>query len=229
MPGSKHIYLGLFTSEREAAKARLRLPSPQSALLHTPTRLVSSMHACMHARAQAYDRSLVRLRGSVAATNFALSDYRADLADYHRMQQVRSKTVSQQVVSWTSHVYWQMHVSEACALVQVCTACTPRLTCLVLCCARRGCCRPTARRQRRPWPAGRSSSSGSSTGRRGPLQMQRRGLRALSQVLPSSSEIAEAVQLPITREVSVIGRCRLDATYFGSCCSTVEVCERCRV
>ncbi|BDA41853.1 probable AP2-like ethylene-responsive transcription factor PLT2 at C-terminar half [Coccomyxa sp. Obi] len=55
VPGSKHIYLGLFTGEREAAKA--------------------------------YDRALVRLRGTAAATNFALSDYRADLADYHKMQQ----------------------------------------------------------------------------------------------------------------------------------------------
>ena len=38
---------------------------------------------------QAYDRSLVRLRGNAAATNFSLSDYRADLADYYKMQQVR--------------------------------------------------------------------------------------------------------------------------------------------
>ena len=38
--------------------------------------------------AQAYDRALVRLRGTAAATNFALSDYRADLAAYHKMQQV---------------------------------------------------------------------------------------------------------------------------------------------
>jgi hypothetical protein len=30
----------------------------------------------------------VRLRGTAAATNFALSDYRADLAEYHKMQQV---------------------------------------------------------------------------------------------------------------------------------------------
>ena len=37
---------------------------------------------------QAYDRALVRLRGIAAATNFALSDYRSDLADYHKMQQV---------------------------------------------------------------------------------------------------------------------------------------------
>jgi hypothetical protein len=37
---------------------------------------------------QAYDRALVRLRGTAAATNFALSDYRSDLADYHKMQQV---------------------------------------------------------------------------------------------------------------------------------------------
>ena len=39
--------------------------------------------------AQAYDRALVRLRGTAAATNFALSDYRTDLAAYHKMQQVR--------------------------------------------------------------------------------------------------------------------------------------------
>ena len=40
---------------------------------------------------QAYDRSLVRLRGTLAATNFALSDYRVDLADYHKMQQVHEQ------------------------------------------------------------------------------------------------------------------------------------------
>lgn len=40
---------------------------------------------------QAYDRSLVRLRGNAAATNFSLSDYRAELADYYKMQQVSSK------------------------------------------------------------------------------------------------------------------------------------------
>lgn len=57
IPGSKHIYLGLFNLEKEAA--------------------------------QAYDRALVRLRGTAAATNFALSDYRSDLAEYHKMQQVR--------------------------------------------------------------------------------------------------------------------------------------------
>jgi hypothetical protein len=56
IPGSKHIYLGLFNQEKEAA--------------------------------QAYDRALVRLRGMAAATNFALSDYRLDLAEYHKMQQV---------------------------------------------------------------------------------------------------------------------------------------------
>ncbi|KAL3156804.1 hypothetical protein ABBQ38_001075 [Trebouxia sp. C0009 RCD-2024] len=55
IPGSKHIYLGLFNLEKEAA--------------------------------QAYDRALVRLRGTAAATNFALSDYRSDLAEYHKMQQ----------------------------------------------------------------------------------------------------------------------------------------------
>ena len=42
--------------------------------------------------AQAYDRALVRLRGTAAATNFALSDYRTDLAAYHKMQQVLLST-----------------------------------------------------------------------------------------------------------------------------------------
>lgn len=60
IPGSKHIYLGLYNMEKEAA--------------------------------QAYDRALVRLRGTAAATNFALSDYRSDLAEYHKMQQVSPPT-----------------------------------------------------------------------------------------------------------------------------------------
>lgn len=56
LPGSQHVYLGLFSNESDAAKA--------------------------------YDRALVRLRGPQAATNFALSDYRGELADYHaNMQQ----------------------------------------------------------------------------------------------------------------------------------------------
>ena len=61
IPGSKHIYLGLFNLEKGAA--------------------------------QAYDRALVRLRGTAAATNFALSDYRTDLAEYHKMQQVLVHTL----------------------------------------------------------------------------------------------------------------------------------------
>ena len=44
--------------------------------------------------ARAYDRSLVRLRGITAATNFALSDYKHDLHDYHAMQQVGGGVVS---------------------------------------------------------------------------------------------------------------------------------------
>lgn len=56
IPGSKHIYLGLYNDEKEAARM--------------------------------YDAALVRLRGTAAATNFALSDYRLDLAAYHKMQQV---------------------------------------------------------------------------------------------------------------------------------------------
>lgn len=36
----------------------------------------------------------VRLRGTAAATNFALSDYRADLAEYHKMQQVLTDSLT---------------------------------------------------------------------------------------------------------------------------------------
>jgi hypothetical protein len=61
VPGSKHIYLGLYGDEKEAAKA--------------------------------YDQALVRLRGRNAATNFALSDYAAEMADYHKMQAVREGEV----------------------------------------------------------------------------------------------------------------------------------------
>ncbi len=38
--------------------------------------------------ATAYDRSLVRLRGGAAATNFSLSEYAEELAEYHTAQQV---------------------------------------------------------------------------------------------------------------------------------------------
>jgi hypothetical protein len=47
MPGSKHIYLGLYNEEAAAARA--------------------------------YDRALVRLRGSSAATNYALANYKTEL------------------------------------------------------------------------------------------------------------------------------------------------------
>lgn len=56
IPGSKHIYLGLYSDEKDAAKM--------------------------------YDTALVRLKGRTAATNFALSDYASEMADYHRMQAV---------------------------------------------------------------------------------------------------------------------------------------------
>ena len=62
IPGSKHIYLGLYNDEKEAARM--------------------------------YDAALVRLRGTAAATNFALSDYRLDLAAYHKMQQARLPSLS---------------------------------------------------------------------------------------------------------------------------------------
>lgn len=40
-----------------------------------------------------YDQALVRLKGSAAATNFALSNYSAALADHQRMQQVGHATL----------------------------------------------------------------------------------------------------------------------------------------
>ena len=48
--------------------------------------------------ARAYDRSLVRLRGITAATNFALSDYEHDLQDHHAMQQVGAGMMSTDAV-----------------------------------------------------------------------------------------------------------------------------------
>lgn len=54
IPGSKHVYLGLFTEEVGAARA--------------------------------YDKSLVRLRGKGASTNFSLGDYRDELCDFHKLQ-----------------------------------------------------------------------------------------------------------------------------------------------
>lgn len=57
VPGSKHVYLGLYEDERKAAKA--------------------------------YDMALVRLRGANAATNYSLSEYKHQLAEYHQIQQVR--------------------------------------------------------------------------------------------------------------------------------------------
>ena len=37
---------------------------------------------------QGYDSALVRLRGTAAATNFALSNYRLELGEFHGMQKV---------------------------------------------------------------------------------------------------------------------------------------------
>jgi hypothetical protein len=56
VPGSKHIYLGLYEAEDQAARA--------------------------------YDRALVRLRGTAAATNFGLSEYQDELGEHQQMQQV---------------------------------------------------------------------------------------------------------------------------------------------
>ena len=70
IPGSKHVYLGLWDSEEEAARA--------------------------------YDSALVRLRGSSAATNFALSEYRTDLAAYHRLHQVCHKALPDKALNYSS-------------------------------------------------------------------------------------------------------------------------------
>ena len=40
------------------------------------------------AAAQAYDAALVRMRGTAAATNFALAGYRTELAEFLNVQQV---------------------------------------------------------------------------------------------------------------------------------------------
>lgn len=84
VPGSKHIYLGLFNEEKEAA--------------------------------QAYDSALVRLRGTAAATNFALSDYRQNLAEYHKMQQTVLQSSQDQaalLVSGQDYEQWIRHGSMA--------------------------------------------------------------------------------------------------------------------
>ena len=44
--------------------------------------------------ARAYDQALVRLRGPAGATNYALSDYQAQLAEYHHMVLVRPARMS---------------------------------------------------------------------------------------------------------------------------------------
>ena len=62
-PGSKHVYLGLYTDEAEAAKA--------------------------------YDRALVKQRGPQAATNFSMSEYKAELREYHVRQQRELKLKAQ--------------------------------------------------------------------------------------------------------------------------------------
>jgi len=62
-PGSKHVYLGLYADEAEAAKA--------------------------------YDRALVKRRGPQAATNFSISEYKAELKEYHLRQQKQLKQKQQ--------------------------------------------------------------------------------------------------------------------------------------
>lgn len=71
IPGSKHIYLGLFEEEQEASRA--------------------------------YDRALVRMRGTAASTNFALSDYMNELEDFNRMQVT----------------YYDIHANNCCVLHQL--------------------------------------------------------------------------------------------------------------
>ncbi|KAK9846267.1 hypothetical protein WJX81_000414 [Elliptochloris bilobata] len=65
-------------------EARIGVPS-------TKTRAASrhiylGLHASEVDAAKVYDASLVRMRGTTAATNFALSEYRSELADYLSLQ-----------------------------------------------------------------------------------------------------------------------------------------------
>ncbi|KAL6765078.1 AP2-domain-containing protein, partial [Haematococcus lacustris] len=66
IPQSKHVYLGLFDDEREAALA--------------------------------YDRALVRLRGTAAATNFGLAQYNRELAEFNWVQDVGLDTHLHQAI-----------------------------------------------------------------------------------------------------------------------------------
>lgn len=65
MPGSKHIYLGLHPTEADAGAA-LRSLASLLVCLHT--------HLTQHS-ARAYDRAILLLKGSSAATNFDAADY----------------------------------------------------------------------------------------------------------------------------------------------------------
>ena len=59
VPGQRHVYLGLFACEEDAARA--------------------------------YDRALVRIRGIVAATNFPLSEYATELAQFDQAASGRAQ------------------------------------------------------------------------------------------------------------------------------------------
>ena len=67
VPGSKHVYLGLF--ESETARGARFISSGNLRSTHAFSSLPSLQEA-----ARAYDRALVRLRGASATTNFSTSE-----------------------------------------------------------------------------------------------------------------------------------------------------------
>ena len=97
VPGSKHIYLGLFDEEDEAGaaydRALVRCPFQQPSLLQRGSRESAKcvpddlqppadVPALPGPPAPSFQ---VLLRGASAATNFSLTDYREQLSEYHQV------------------------------------------------------------------------------------------------------------------------------------------------
>ena len=63
---------------------------------------------CVVLLAQAYDAALVRMRGTAAATNFALAGYRVELAEFLNVQQVTLDAESCPWVACAAEPCWDM-------------------------------------------------------------------------------------------------------------------------